>query len=211
MSIGKLHENHRQRLCERYEREGAVGLEPHEMLELFLFDVIPRRNTNTTAHLLINRFGSLYGVFTSPYDELVKVDGVGDKTARYIIDSYEEFCRSTEAAFRTEPLCSFEAASNYLLWHSYERRNAPVSEQTCTMVLLDEEMYISDVYESDIKGISELKSRMKAVGACSVLIGVSPGFELSHLDGLYSEAENITDVILTDGAIARSLTERDRE
>ena len=68
-----VHKNHRKRLRERFEREGADSFEVHEILELFLFDAIPRVNTNAIAHRLLDRFGNLNGVFSATEKELMTV------------------------------------------------------------------------------------------------------------------------------------------
>lgn len=43
---------------------------PHEVLELILYYVIPRRDTNSIAHGLIKKYGSLRGVLTAPVESL---------------------------------------------------------------------------------------------------------------------------------------------
>ena len=48
---------------------------------MLLFYSIPRRDTNELAHELINRFGSLANVFDAPYEALVRINGVGERTA----------------------------------------------------------------------------------------------------------------------------------
>ncbi len=83
-SASDLHKNHRKRLFARYSRDGFDSFEEHNILELLLFYSIPRADTNPTAHNLINRFGSLYGVLTAPPEELVKVDGVGPASAQLL-------------------------------------------------------------------------------------------------------------------------------
>ena len=60
-----IHADHRKRMRDRVAREGAFSIAEHEILEVFLFDIIPRRNTNNTAHLLLERFGTLEGVFSA--------------------------------------------------------------------------------------------------------------------------------------------------
>ncbi len=79
-----IHRNHRQRLKNRYLREGLSGFEPHNVLELLLFYAIPQKDTNVLAHRLLDRFGSLSGVFDAPVSELVKVPGIGLHTATLI-------------------------------------------------------------------------------------------------------------------------------
>jgi DNA repair protein RadC len=77
------HDKHRQRLRERF-LNSPDSFEDHELLELILFYSIPRKNTNETAHRLIERFGSVRGILDASIDALVKVDDIGMNTALYI-------------------------------------------------------------------------------------------------------------------------------
>ena len=79
--MANLHEGHRQRLKERFLREGLDHFEPHTVLELLLFYAVPQRDTNELAHRLIARFGSLDAVFDAAFDELCAVEGIGRNTA----------------------------------------------------------------------------------------------------------------------------------
>lgn len=79
-----IHKDHRKRLRARYEKYGLDSFEEHNILELLLFHSIPRADTNDTAHALINAFGSLYEVLCAPYEELLKVKGVGPASAALI-------------------------------------------------------------------------------------------------------------------------------
>lgn len=81
-----LHSDHRSRLRDRLLSFGTESLAEHELLELLLFTPIRRRNTNAIAHRLIERFGSLFGVLDAPMEELAKVDGMGDVSARFLHD-----------------------------------------------------------------------------------------------------------------------------
>ena len=75
------HDGHRKRLKARFMKSGLDDFEPHNVLELLLFYGIPRKDTNPTAHKLINRFGSLSAVFDARPEELMKVDGITENTA----------------------------------------------------------------------------------------------------------------------------------
>lgn len=79
-----MHDGHRQRLKKRFLDNGLSSFYEHNILELLLFYTIPRRDTNELAHTLINTFGSLSAVFDAPYEELMKVDGIGENTASLI-------------------------------------------------------------------------------------------------------------------------------
>lgn len=65
----------------RFIRSGSDSFADHELLELLLFYAIPRENTNGMAHDLIERFGSICGVASAQIDELMLVDGVGERAA----------------------------------------------------------------------------------------------------------------------------------
>ncbi|MEG2016477.1 MAG: DNA repair protein RadC [Oscillospiraceae bacterium] len=79
-----MHDGHRQRLKQTFLDNGLSGFYDHNILELLLFYTIPRRDTNELAHILINTFGSLSAVFDAPYEELLKIDGIGENTASLI-------------------------------------------------------------------------------------------------------------------------------
>jgi DNA repair protein RadC len=72
---------HRDRLRTRYRENGDGALADYELLELFLFRLIPRRDTKPIAKALIERFGSLAEVFGAPPALLQEVSGVGETVA----------------------------------------------------------------------------------------------------------------------------------
>ena len=76
---------HRKRLDERINEHDYETLQPHEQLEHLLFAVIPRGDTNKTAHRLLDEFGSINGVLCASPDDLMKVEGVGRRTARFLV------------------------------------------------------------------------------------------------------------------------------
>ena len=76
------HGGHRQRIIKKLEQ--GVLLE-HELLEVFLFNAIPRRNTNDIAHKLLAQFKTMRGVFNAKLEELKRVDGIGESVAAYIV------------------------------------------------------------------------------------------------------------------------------
>ena len=78
-----IHEGHRQRLKERYLREGLDHFEQHQVLELLLFYCVPRKDTNPIAHALLERFGSLSQVLEAPLPELMRIPGMGQSSAAF--------------------------------------------------------------------------------------------------------------------------------
>jgi DNA repair protein RadC len=76
------HSGHRKRIIAKLDKN--VLLE-HELLEIFLFNAIPRRNTNDIAHRLLARFKSIRGVLDASVAELKTVEGVGENVAAYLV------------------------------------------------------------------------------------------------------------------------------
>ena len=78
------HSGHRDRMRQRFIRDGLDSFQDHEALELLLFYAIPRRDVNELAHRLLLRFGSLSGVFDASMDQLTTVEGLGPQAAALI-------------------------------------------------------------------------------------------------------------------------------
>lgn len=77
------HDGHRERIWRRYLANPKV-IKEHELVEMMLFNVIPRANTNEIAHRLLRRFGTLNGIFSATPEELIAVDGINISTARFL-------------------------------------------------------------------------------------------------------------------------------
>lgn len=64
--------------------ESDDELYDHEVLEILLYAVSPRMNTNPVAHRLLDRFCSISGILKADVAELKEVEGVGENTAIFI-------------------------------------------------------------------------------------------------------------------------------
>ena len=79
--MASVHTGHRQRVKEEFLARGLEGIPDHRVLELLLFYANPRGDVNPLAHELLEHFGSLSAVFQAPYEELIKIKGVGQNAA----------------------------------------------------------------------------------------------------------------------------------
>ena len=79
-----VHGMHRERMRDRFILNGIDNMSPHEALELMLYYVIPRCDTNPLAHELIDTFGSFSGVLDASVEDLAAIKGVGKKTAVFL-------------------------------------------------------------------------------------------------------------------------------
>ncbi|MGN7614270.1 RadC family protein [Magnetococcales bacterium HHB-1] len=78
------HTGHRDRLRQRFLKEGLDHFEDHQVLEFLLFQPLPRRDTNKIAHALLQRFGSLSAVFEADPRDLASVPQIGEKAALFL-------------------------------------------------------------------------------------------------------------------------------
>ncbi len=72
---------HRDRLRTRLREQGGEALLDYELLELLLFQLLPRRDTKPIAKELLARFGSVSEVLSAPRRMLLEVSGVGESVA----------------------------------------------------------------------------------------------------------------------------------
>lgn len=79
-----VHSGHRQRMMKKYFANGINVFEEHEMLEIVLYSMFSRCNTNDIAHELIKKFGSLPKVFEASPEELTDIKGIGQSAAGQI-------------------------------------------------------------------------------------------------------------------------------
>jgi len=105
------HDGHRDRIRKRFMEYGLDTMLDHEALELLLYYTSARGDVNPVAHRLLKEFKTLSGVFDAPYEDLLKIKGVGEKTAvlikllpelsrRYMIDrsGFEDILDTTSKA-----------------------------------------------------------------------------------------------------------------
>ena len=135
-----MHKDHRKHTKDRFISEGLDSFEPHNVLELLLFYSIPQKDTNETAHMLINRFGSLSAVFDAPYDDLLTVPGISEHSAT-LIKLIPAISRryAMEKNSKVTKLSSIEDIGKYLV-----ARYLGVTEETVLLLLLDNKFGLID-------------------------------------------------------------------
>jgi len=69
---------HRQRLKQRFLKNGAATLQDYELLELLLFLAVPRRDVKPLAKELIAKFGGFSEVINAEPARLMEIPGVGE-------------------------------------------------------------------------------------------------------------------------------------
>lgn len=97
---------HRTRLRERFMRDDGRSMHDYELLELFLTQVIKRRDVKPIAKKLLADFGDLFSVVSAPVSQLRAVDGVGDSTAIHLKTVAAIVVRASQARTRQRDVIS---------------------------------------------------------------------------------------------------------
>ena len=135
-----IHMGHRQRLKERFLKDGLDHFEEHQVLELLLFYAIPQRDTNEIAHELIRKFGSLPKVLEATPEELAQVKYVGENaTTLFRLISAVARYYQVSCAMQEQILSSIDACGRYLLPFFYQLTN-----ETVYLLCLDAKCKILD-------------------------------------------------------------------
>ena len=79
-----IHDGHRERMRQRFKKEGFDSFESHEVLEMLLYYCIPRGNTNEIAHQLIARYKTISRVLQTSPKELQTFEGIGENAAFFL-------------------------------------------------------------------------------------------------------------------------------
>ena len=84
-SVKDYKKGHRERLKKRFREGGPSAALEYELLEMVLFLSIPRRDVKDLAHALIDKYGDISAVLSTPRAELMKIKGISHS----VIDSFE--------------------------------------------------------------------------------------------------------------------------
>lgn len=142
-----IHTGHRDRMRERVASGGVSSLADHELLEMLLYYIQPRRDTNETAHLLIEECGSLSAVLEAQADRLCRVPYIKQNGAMYLRLLGELSRRYAVAKFQPE------GVSPDVIYDSMEKlatvlypRFLGQTKELLIAVLFDARMRMADLF-----------------------------------------------------------------
>lgn len=160
---------HRDRLRQRMQKEGLSTFQDHEVLELLLFQCIPRRDTNKLAHELLDSFGGLAGVLDAAPQQLMMVKGVSEVTACFLSSLKEIWQRYKKSQSKQTSLSTVADIIRYsrvLIAESYIEKLVVAYVDYDSKFLLKEEFTSNEVdkIHVDPKRIVSSALRVNAAG-----------------------------------------------
>ena len=174
MSEGEnIHKGHRQRLYESYLSAGLDAFPDLVVLELLLTYAIPRRETNTIAHGLMDRFGALYAVFEAPTDSLLQVPGMTQRAAvllHMLPRLWTRYAASRQADTRIFPTRADCAKFILSQFHGAREEQVHMLSLDAKCKLLDYRKVSEGSVNSTVLPIRKIVEAALAVNATSVVI-----------------------------------------
>lgn len=137
------HSGHRERVWKKFSDFGINVFNEHEILEILLYLMLPRVNTNTIAHRLIDKFGSLKNVLLALPEELQMVDGIGKNAALQLrfIGELKNYMSQTKSPVR-ESFASSEVVSEYCVNHFKDK-----PKECMSVLMLDDKYALLHVHD----------------------------------------------------------------
>lgn len=162
-------EGHRHRLRERMKKEGLQGFQDHEILELLLFQYLPRQDTNKIAHELLTKFGSFANVLDASPEQLMTVKGVSEATAcnlSMLKEVWQRYKKSVAENISLNGMASIIQYAQLIVADYYHEKLVVVYVDNATKFLLREEFTSNDTQQVnlDIKRIVTTAVRANAAG-----------------------------------------------
>lgn len=142
-----VNEGHRARMRRRMIEEGFHGFEDHEILEILLYQFIPRKDTNKIAHKLLNKFGSFANVFDASPKQLQSVEGISEVTACSLSLQKELWQRYRASTLQKKPMAKLSSILHFakeLIAESYVEKLVAVFVDHATNFISSEEFTSED-------------------------------------------------------------------
>lgn len=175
----------------RYLELGESALLDHQLLELFLFYGIPRKDTNETAHHLIDGAGSMEAMLYQPIERSMETPGVGQSTALML-----NVCGAIAKRSENNAAASYSLVSSFrqmrYLFNFYKGE----PKGTAALTLLDEEMNLIETILIRDDKKKKADSIIYTAVSSAKNAGASYAF-LSHIHKNGEREPSVEDIYLT--------------
>lgn len=177
--MSDLNKGHRQRMRDRMLKDGLTGFQDHELLEMLLYQSIPRKDTNKIAHELLRTFGSFGNVIDATPQQLAMVKGVSEATACNLAMIKEAWSRWKVSKVQRKRLATVEEISEFV---GQLISNEYVEKLVVAYLDANSKLVAQKVYSSN--NSTEVVFNQQAVVADAIRLGARGMlFCHSHVDG----------------------------
>lgn len=166
-------QGHRDRLRQRFQKSRGRDLSDYEVLELFLFYILPRRDTKPVAKALLEKFKTFENMAFAETKRLCEVPGIGSSAALALHVYGEMIIRQAKQKIEKAPLLdSWERVVEYCRL----KDGFQTSENVHILFLNNKNQLISDeiVAEGTVDQTSfyirNIIKRALELQACSLLL-----------------------------------------
>lgn len=132
---------HRERLRERFAEDHGQSMPDYELLELILFQLIPRRDVKPLAKDMIAKFGSFAEVLAAPVEQLEQFHGMGEISALALKTYYSAAKRMARQNIMNKPVLS---QRNAVIEHCRVSMAYETKEQFRILFLNNKNVLIAD-------------------------------------------------------------------
>lgn len=194
----------------KFKTYGDKVFETYELLEMMLYFVIPAKDTNPLAKRLLLRFSSLEGLVHATREELLSVEGVGEKVADFLLDLFcasediENFSPRSPEVRITDYVSAGEMFVRY--FNSFETKEERNTTRI-VMAMLDSnlallslaELYNVDFSSATVQSRPFIEAAVSAHAAVVMLAHNHPYGPLFHTESDVSGTKLIRDDLETVG------------
>jgi DNA repair protein RadC len=168
----KHYEGHRNRLREKF-KTGRQSLTDFEILELFLFYLIPYKDTKLIAKQLLATFETFDGIAMAEEKNLCKIDGVGKSTSLALNILGEIFIRRSKQKIVKKPILNtWDAVIEYCkISDGYKsKENVHVLFLNKKLRLISDEILFSGTVDETPFYNREILKRALELNAVSIIV-----------------------------------------
>ena len=164
---------HRERLRQRFDKVGYLGMHDYEILELLLCLSIPRGDVKPIAKDLLYRFKTLEAVFHADDNLLLEINGVGKQTVHLLKIMLATHQRLTQISLhKPNILSNFSKILDYCYTHvGFERiEEVRVLFLDAKMNLILDEVHQKGTVDEAAFYIPEVIKRALDVGSTGLIL-----------------------------------------
>lgn len=135
---------HRHRMKKRLMRSSLGSLDDYEIVELMLFNSIPRKDVKRIAKILLKKFGNIGKMSSAPANQLSEIHNIGDSTIALFRLIQEVVLRVNKEQIITKPIfkswdklinyvrsnIGYSATENFQILY-LNNKNIPIAEELC--------------------------------------------------------------------------------